>query len=151
MGVTVKQAAPGLPERVGFFQLVEHGVQDSVDELSAVLRAEGLGDLDRLVDGDLGGNVGKIKKLADAHLQKELVDDRDPVVLPVSDLCLDEAFDFRLVADDFLDQPFCKLKALLVRVKVSENVFQDARDGLLRELVGIQRLKNPFAGRTSSQ
>src|SRR5919201_1355626 len=70
-------------------QLFADPVQNSVDEAARLLRAELLGDLDGLVDGDLGGHVAG-EQLVHGHAQDVPVHHGHPIEFPVLGVLPDE-------------------------------------------------------------
>jgi hypothetical protein len=71
-------------------------VEDTVDEGRRVLAAEAAADLDRLVDGDRGGDVGPREELEGGEAQEVQVDAREPRQPPVLGALGDERVDPRL-------------------------------------------------------
>src|SRR5207244_1022088 len=72
-------------------------VEDAVDEAARLLRAELLGDLDRLVDHDLRRHLGGAEDLIDGHTQNVAVHDRHALEDPVLGVLLDHLVDLGLV------------------------------------------------------
>jgi hypothetical protein len=79
----VDQAAARLNNFVLCRDLLQDRIENSINELPTLFRAEDLYDFDHLIDGNLPWNVRKIKKFADAHAKNDLVDNCDPVEFPI--------------------------------------------------------------------
>src|SRR6185369_1298063 len=104
--MTDLERAPGLAGRPMLFV---DAVEDAVDEAARFLRAEFLGDLDRLVDDDLRGGFAHPEELEDALPEDVPVDHRHPVELPVLGVLRDELVDLRLVQLGAADEPLGEL------------------------------------------
>ncbi len=78
-------------------RLARDPIQDAVDEPARLLGPELLGDLDRLVDGDLGGHLGVPEQLVDGRAQDVAVHGRHALEIPVLRGLGDEGVDLALV------------------------------------------------------
>src|SRR5437879_13325787 len=89
----------------GRTQLPVDAVEHAVDEPARLRRAELLGDLDGLVDGDLARHRGLAEQLVDGHPQYIAADHGHAVAVPVPPALGDDRVERRPLRPDRAPQP----------------------------------------------
>src|SRR5262245_46245657 len=122
-------------------------VEDAVDEAARLTGPELLGDLDGLVDDDLGRGVGAPAELVDREAQDVAVDDRHAVEVPV----FGEAGDGLVDARSRRHRPAYELVGKLARLavegmKAPELVGLGRGIGLTLQVQLIQKLQGDLPG-----
>jgi hypothetical protein len=138
-----KSSTALLKSAVGL-HVVQNGIENAIDELTAFLRAEPFCDLDGFVNRHLRGYILKVEEFANAHAEKELVDQGDTVKVPVGCFLFDDRVDGRLMLDSGVEKTLSKRKFFLVVAELAENVFYYVGEGILGDFKGIERLHDPF-------
>jgi hypothetical protein len=138
-----KSSTALLKSAVGL-HVVQNGIENAIDELTAFLCAEPFCDLDGFVDRDFRGDILKVEEFANAHAEKEFVDQGDPVKIPVGCFLFDDRIDGRLMLDSGVEKTLSKRKFFLVVAELAENVFYNMGEGILGDFKGIERLHDPF-------
>src|SRR5437899_12957222 len=87
-------------------QLFVDPVEDAVDESARLLRAELLGDLDRLVDRDLHRHLGCPEHLVDGRAENVAVYDRHAFEVPV----------LGVLPDDLVSSALVRVRASVARL-----------------------------------
>ena len=101
-----------------FLDLVlQHSVEDAIDESARLGGAIPLGQLKRLVDGDLGGYLGAEQHFVGPKAENIAVDCGHSVQPPVLGDLGDHRVDPRLMLLDAVDQRLCKLAEFAILQK----------------------------------
>src|SRR5438132_3674045 len=123
----------------------QDAIQDPVDELRRLLRAEFLGDLDGLIDDDQLWRVGLVQELVDGHADDVAIDHRHPRQPPVVRLLDDHLVDLRKIVHRSLEDPGGELARARLRFL---QVFERGDDGFRRvagEIVLVEHLQRKLA------
>lgn len=131
-------------------QVVKDGVEDAVNKLVALLRAEFTSDFDCFIDGDFGRYVVEVKEFANAHTKYDLVDDGKSVEFPMCNLFLDEAVELLFGFHDFQEERFCKLEGINILFQVYDDTIYHMISRFAGELVSVQCLQYFFADTAAS-
>src|SRR5260370_35936279 len=120
--------------------------EDAVDKLASVGAAEGLGQLDRLVDGRLEGNAGQVENLEAGDSQQGALHFGHLVEAPVTGGLLELGIDLGLVVANALDQGAGEIRRfgigprlgdmVLERSFYTSTVILELEEHLERELAG---------------
>src|SRR5262249_3963157 len=133
------------PRSRGQIVTFEYPVQDAIDELRRLLRAELLGDLDGLVDDDQLRRVGLVQELVDRHADDVAVDHRHALEAPVVGLGHDHLVDFWEILEGAAEDARGELARVRLRLlQILERV--DHRVGRIAgEVVLVEHLQRQLA------
>ena len=131
---------------------LEDPVEDAVDEPARLGGAVPLGQLERLVDGDLGRDLGAEEHLVGAQPEDVAVDGGHAVEPPVLGHLRDHLVDLGLVLPDAGDQVLGELDELVVAQEPPVDELADLGDGHAGVLLDlVEHLEGDFTASGASR
>src|SRR5690625_316202 len=95
-------------------QLLQCRIENAINELPTLLCGVILGHFNGFINGDLDRNIVKSQEFTESDPQNQLVDHRESMDLPVSNLIFDHHIEFILHVDGSEEQLLSELQGLPV-------------------------------------